>query len=194
MSLRAAIRDLMLAHGAPMRPVEVSVAMPEVDAEKITYSIMGMYNEGILSRVKREDGYSGYYASRNVKLVAYATEEERLAAKRAADLRRNETLRNRRRAERAAIGALAAYRERQAAARIAREAQRTEAKRQKAQDRARRATERALERAARPKPAPKPRKPPKSLPRPETVEEWMARTGRQPERIPAGWEREQIAA
>ena len=219
MNMRAEIREVMLAHGKPMRPAEVSAAMPDVETEKVTYSIMGMFNEGILSRVVREDGFSGYYASRNVQIKQYPTEEERLAAKRAADLRRNETLRKRRKAERAASGALAAHRARQAAARIAREAEREEAKRQRELDRERRRIQRAAERAMKPKPAPKPKAPkvrtlaqrifattntmkafdatvtpPPAKARPETVEEWMARTGKQPQRIPAAWEREQLAA
>ena len=233
MNMREDIRNVMLAHGSPMRQVEVARALPQYDLRKVTFAIHGMFNEGVLSRVVREDGFRGYYASRNVKLARYATDEERAAARRERDL-----LRSRRRR---GGGSLEELRARQAEARKTKASERrlppSKAGRRplaeyRAEQAAKRAANAEAKRAARaeaqrrykarkqqeaPKPAPrKPMSvaqrvftqtpaavkawpsvtlaPPPAKPRAETVEEWMARTGMEPERIPAGWEREQLAA
>lgn len=86
-NVREDIRDVMLANGKPMRPCEVARALPQHDPFRVSEAIVGgMYRDGILSRVVREDGYTGYYASRNVRIKRHKTEEARLEAKRATDV------------------------------------------------------------------------------------------------------------
>ena len=235
MNMREDIRNVMLAHGSPMRQVEVARALPQYDLRKVTFAIHGMFNEGVLSRVIREDGFRGYYASRNVKLARYATEEERVAARRERDVIRSrrrrgggslEELRARQAEARKTKGSerrlppskagrrpLAEYRAEQAANREAnREAKHAKHLEAQRRYRARKQQER---KPAAPKPSKKPMSvaqrvftqtpaamkawpgltlaPPPAKPRAETVEEFKARGG-QIERVPAGWEREQLAA
>ena len=115
MNMREDIRNVMLAHGSPMRPCEVAKALPQYDAQRVSEAIVsGMYGEGVLSRVVREDGYRGYYASRNVKLKRHESEEARQAAKRITNAEHNRRLSAKRKAQRAEQQARAQYNARRA--------------------------------------------------------------------------------
>lgn len=104
MNMREDIRNVMLAHGSPMRPCEVAKALPQYDPIRVSEAMVGgMYRDGILSRVIREDGYRGYYASRNVKLKKYDTEEARRDGKRMTDAAFHKRNSARKKAERAAL-------------------------------------------------------------------------------------------
>lgn len=167
MNMRAAIRNVLLAHGSPMRPCEVAKALPQYDPIRVSEAMVGgMYRDGILSRVIREDGYRGYYASRNVKLKKYDTEEARREGKRLTDAAFHKRNSARKKAERAALRPLrmAALNEKRRQLAEARAAEREAAKlarklerqQQRVAERARLAEDRKAARAAKPKPAKKP--------------------------------------
>lgn len=233
-NMREEIRTTMLANGSPMRPCEVAAMLPQYDARCVSTAIIsGMYGEGILSRLVRPDGFVGYYASRNVRIKSYASEEERQAAKRANDAKRNPIVRETRKAARAAANLREKYNARRKeeakqraianaaakeaakleraqqriAARAQKAAERTEAQqaekralwaKRKAQQRAKKSMSSAQYAYTQTPAVSAPRKcvtlpPQPAKVRTESVAEFLARGGAI-QRIPAGWDREQIAA
>lgn len=138
MNMREDIRNVMLAHGSPMRPCEVAKALPQYNLQRVSEAIIGgMYRDGIVSRVVREDGFTGYYASRNVKLKKYETEEARREGKRITDAAFHKRNSARRKAERAALRPLrmAALNEKRRQLAEARAVEREAAKLARAQER-----------------------------------------------------------
>ena len=152
-NMREDIRNVMLSNGSPMRPCEVAHALPQYSLRRVSEAIIGgMYREGIVSRVVREDGFTGYYASRNVKLKKHETEEARREGKRLTDAASHRRRAERRKAERAALrplklAALAEKRRELAAARAvereaAKQARKLERQQKRIAERAKLAAER----------------------------------------------------
>lgn len=205
-----AIRDLMQKTGRPMKPGEVIAALPQYSAAQVRDSINLMYHHAVPPILDREgnksDGFA-YFVVRSVQIKAYPTEESARARR-----RERELIRHRRRR---GGGSLAELRARQAevrrlkgeakaqarAAQAAERARKREAEREatrlaaeaKRREQAKRRAQRRLSPAQRvlahapavvaaERPAPR-------VQRVETVEEWQARTGKRPQRIPAAWER-----